>query len=54
VETRIANDLEDILAWIETDGALPRTVSDANFVSTRLLTLRSRLSAAYKALLISP
>jgi hypothetical protein len=48
VETRIANDLEDILAWVENDGALPRTVADANFVSTRLFTLRSRLSAAYK------
>ena len=48
VETRIANDLEDILGWVENDAPLPRTVADANFVSTRLLTLRSRLSAAYK------
>jgi hypothetical protein len=48
VETRIANDVEDMLIWIEKDEAVPRTVSEANFVSTRLHTLRSRLSAAYK------
>ena len=48
VETRIANDLEDLIAWIEQGGAEPRTVAEANFVSQRLHTLRSRLSAAYK------
>jgi hypothetical protein len=48
VETRIANDIEDILAWIENDGTSPRTVSEANFIAGRLMTLRSRLSAAYK------
>lgn len=48
VETRVANDVEDILAWIDNDGILPRTVSEATFVAERLLTLRSRLSAAYK------
>jgi hypothetical protein len=50
VETRIANDLEDLLTWIESDGGLPRTVADANFVAQRLNTLRSRLSAAYKGI----
>jgi hypothetical protein len=50
VETRIANDVEDLLAWIVADGDVPRTIYDAAFQPTRLLTLRSRLSAAYKGL----
>ena len=50
VETRVANDLEDLLAWIADEGAEPRTIYDAAFQPTRLLTLRSRLSAAYKGL----
>jgi len=50
VETRVANDLEDLLAWLEDDQALPRTVYDANFQSSRLYTLRTRNSAAYKGL----
>lgn len=50
VETRIANDLEDLLAWIADTGNEPRTVYDASFQPARLLTLRSRLSAAYKGL----
>jgi hypothetical protein len=50
VETRIANDLENLLAWIADTGGEPRTVYDASFQPTRLLTLRSRLSAAYKGL----
>lgn len=49
VETRIANDLEEILAWVE-GGPEPRTVTEANFQPARLRTLRSRLSAAYKGL----
>lgn len=50
VETRIANDLEEVLAWIEDDEALPRTVYEAAFQPNRLNTLRSRNSAAYKGL----
>ncbi|WP_421273879.1 GmrSD restriction endonuclease domain-containing protein [Aeromonas veronii] len=50
VETRIANDLEDLLAWVGGKGEAPRTVYEAAFQSNRLLTLRSRLSAAYKGL----
>jgi hypothetical protein len=48
VETRIANDYEQLIHWFEDDEALPRTVSDANFQTSRFYTLRSRLSAAYK------
>ena len=51
-ETRFANDLEDCVAWIEDggDGAAPRTVQAAQFQAERLLTLRTRNSAAYKGL----
>jgi len=54
VETRIANDLEDLLAWIDGNGNgngnEPRTIYEAAFQPSRLHTLRSRLSAAYKGL----
>lgn len=50
VETRIANDLEELLAWIVTDSEAPRTIYEAAFQPSRLYTLRSRLSAAYKGL----
>ncbi|EBL1410476.1 DUF262 domain-containing protein [Salmonella enterica] len=50
VETRIANDVEELLNWIEGEGEEPRTIYEASFQPGRLLTLRSRLSAAYKAL----
>lgn len=50
VETRIANDLEDLLGWIDGKGEAPRTVYEAAFQSNRLLTLRTRQSAAYKGL----
>lgn len=50
VETRIANDLEEVLAWITDDSAMPRTVYEASFQPNRLNTLRSRNSAAYKGI----
>ncbi len=50
VETRMANDYEELLRWFEDDEALPRTVRDATFQPDRFDTLRSRLSAAYKAI----
>ncbi len=51
VETRIANDYEDLLRWLfDGDAALPRTVRDANFHAERFDTLRSRASAAYKGI----
>jgi hypothetical protein len=50
VETRIANDLEELLIWIESDSELPRTVTSAAFQPDRLNSLRSRLSAAYKGI----
>ena len=50
VETRMANDYEELLGWFEDDDALPRTVREANFQPDRFNTLRSRLSAAYKGI----
>jgi len=50
VESRIANDLEELLAWIDGKEVLPRTIYEAAFQEGRLDTLRSRNSAAYKAL----
>lgn len=50
VETRIANDYEELLAWFEDDDAVPRTVNDASFQPERLDNLRSRNSAAYKGI----
>lgn len=50
VETRIANDVDDLLQWILQDGPEPRTVLDATFTPDRLDRLSSRLSAAYKGL----
>ena len=50
VETRIANDYDELLSWFEDDEAVPRTVRDANFQPERFDTLRTRLSAAYKGI----
>jgi hypothetical protein len=48
-ETRFAMDMQDVVIWVD-GGAEPRTVRDANFAPTRLLSLQSRLAAAYKGL----
>ena len=50
VETRVANDLEELLAWVEDDTQVPRTIGDASFQPDRLDRLTSRLSAAYKGI----
>lgn len=50
VETRIANDLEELLAWVHDDTQVPRTIGDASFQPDRLDRLTSRLSAAYKGI----
>lgn len=49
-ESRFANDLVDLDTWIRGDGNEPRTIRDAQFQADRLLSLRSRVSAAYKGL----
>jgi len=49
IESRFAKDLPEVLAWIG-GGPEPDTIGDASFTSTRLYTLRTRNSAAYKGL----
>lgn len=50
VETRIANDHEGLTRWINGGTEIPRTVSEAYFLPDRFDTLRTRQSAAYKAI----
>ncbi len=50
VETRMANDFEDLLRWFDDEEAIPRTIRDASFQPERLDTLRTRNSAAYKGI----
>ena len=50
-ETRYANDIEDVVAAIKNGPSQNRTINAAFFSSTRLLSLRSRGSAAYKGIM---
>ena len=50
-ETRYANDIEDVVAAINGQPSLNRTINSAFFSSTRLLSLQTRLSAAYKGII---
>jgi hypothetical protein len=49
-EARMALDMQQVPAWIA-GGSEPRTIGDASFAPTRLLTLQSRQSAAYKGIM---
>ena len=49
VESRFAKDILEVPAWLD-GGPPPSTVSDGVLRADRLLTMRSRLSAAYKGL----
>ncbi|MFM1816502.1 MAG: hypothetical protein RLZ98_3197 [Pseudomonadota bacterium] len=52
-ETRIALDLQHLIKWIDAAGAdVPATVVAAGFQSSRLETMRSRTSAAYRGLYV--
>lgn len=50
-ETRYANDIEDVVDEVFGRPNPGRTVNSAFFASTRLLTLQTRLSAAYKGIM---
>jgi hypothetical protein len=53
VETRIALDLQQLLAWVDEGSAPePATVQAAGFNPNRLDTLRSRTSAAYRGMYV--
>lgn len=49
VESRFAKDIVDVPAWLE-GGSEPATVKEGTFRADRLLTMRTRLSAAYKGI----
>jgi len=49
-ETRYALDLPQMIDWIENNKTEPKTIYDANFSPSRLHTLRTRNSAAYKGI----
>ena len=49
-ETRFVSDIRQVPKWaMDPDNAVtPRTIQDATFTESRLHSLRSRVSAAYK------
>lgn len=52
IETRFARDLESVPDWCREESAsTPRTVVDANFIESRLHSMRTRNSAAYKGVM---
>lgn len=50
-ETRYVNDVVGVMDWITDNNKIPKTVQEAYFNPTRLLSLQSRQSAAYKGLM---
>lgn len=50
-ETRYANDMEDIVAAIRGEETQNRTINSAYFSATRLISLQTRNSAAYKGIM---
>ncbi|MGC8732492.1 MAG: GmrSD restriction endonuclease domain-containing protein [Halothiobacillaceae bacterium] len=50
IETRLARDLPEMVAWIRGGATEPVTIRESSFQAGRLLTLRTRNSAAYKGL----
>lgn len=50
VESRFARDLPELVDYVRDGSAEPKTVQDANFDANRLLSLRTRNSAAYKGI----
>lgn len=50
-ETRYANDMEDVVAEIRGENSQNRTVNAAYFSATRLISLQTRNSAAYKGIM---
>jgi hypothetical protein len=49
-DSRLARDVPELIAWISGGGPQPRSIDEALFQRDRLLTLRSRLAAAYKGI----
>lgn len=50
-ETRYVNDVVGMMEWINNNKSEPKTILDFYFNPMRLLTLQSRVSAAYKGIM---
>ena len=50
-ETRYVNDVVGVMAWINDSNKVPKTVQESYFNPSRLLSLQSRQSAAYKGIM---
>ena len=50
-ETRYSYDVPDVMKWIDDSEETPRTCTEAYFAPTRLLSMQSRQSAAYKGIM---
>jgi len=50
LETRFARDLPEVVALVRGEAVEPITIQESSFQANRLLTLRTRNSAAYKGL----
>lgn len=50
-ETRYVYDVVGVMAWLEDPNSIPKTVQESYFNPGRLLSLQSRLSAAYKGIM---
>ena len=50
IESRFARDLPEVAALVRGEAVEPTTITDSSFQAGRLLTLRTRNSAAYKGL----
>lgn len=50
-ETRYANDVTGVMSWVRGSDEEPDTVARAYFQPTRLITLQTRQSAAYKGVM---
>lgn len=50
-ETRYVKDVVGVMEWIEDDMKLPKTVQESYFNPVRLLSLQTRVSAAYKGIM---
>jgi hypothetical protein len=50
IESRFAKDLPEVVDWVRGGINEPSTITDANFAASRLYSLRTRNSAAYKGI----
>lgn len=50
-ETRYVYDVVGVMAWLDDPTAIPKTIQESYFNPGRLLSLQSRLSAAYKGIM---